>query len=199
MGAHNAARGLETGNRALAQPPGGSTDPHAARPHSSQRGREHGLGGRTRGSGDDEGGAHAPRHAGRYVETRLGILSYTELAPHLARRVLALERRLEDGEFPKASLDDALLRQFHRLICGDLVPQSAGWRRTNVIVGDTSRLIFSGYRRLLASCARFCGGSTLRLCGLRQRLSLTGPSIDCVTRCRSERLAVAYGCLGRAV
>ena len=29
-----------------------------------------------------------------------------------------------------------LLLQFHRLICSDLVPQLAGWRRTNVIVGE---------------------------------------------------------------
>jgi len=47
-----------------------------------------------------------------------------------------LERRIEDGEFSQAGLDEALLLEFHRLICGDLVPQLAGWRRTNVTVGD---------------------------------------------------------------
>ena len=47
-----------------------------------------------------------------------------------------LERRIEDGEFLNASLDDSLLLEFHRLICGDLVPQLAGWRRTNVTVGS---------------------------------------------------------------
>lgn len=59
-----------------------------------------------------------------------------QLAPHLARNVLALEKRIEDGEFDQAPLDDALLLQFHSLICGDLVPQLAGWRRTNVAVGE---------------------------------------------------------------
>ena len=132
----NAAHGLETGNRALAQPPAGSAVPYPPRPDSVERGREHGLRGGTSGSGYDEGGTLAPGHATRYVETRLGVLSYTELAPHLGRNVLALERRIEDGEFAQANLDDTLLLQFQRLICGDLVPQLAGWRRTNVTVGE---------------------------------------------------------------
>jgi len=46
-----------------------------------------------------------------------------------------LEKQIEDGEYGEAALDDALLLQFHSLICGDLVPQLAGWRRTNVTVG----------------------------------------------------------------
>jgi CRISPR-associated endonuclease/helicase Cas3 len=54
----------------------------------------------------------------------------------LAGNVLALERQIEEGEFAQAALDDALLLRFHRLICGDLVPQLAGWRRTNVSVGS---------------------------------------------------------------
>lgn len=136
MGADNAAHGLETGNRALAQPAERGAGPHPARPDSAQRGREHGLRGGAGGSGDDGGGARAPRDATRYIETRLGILSYTDLAPHLARNVLALEKRIEDGEFEQAPLDDALLLELHSLICGDLVPQLAGWRRASVTVGE---------------------------------------------------------------
>lgn len=82
------------------------------------------------------GAARAPGGTTRYIETRLGILSYAQLAPHLARNVLALEKRIEDGKFEQASLDDALLLQFHSLICADLVPQLAGWRRTDVAVGE---------------------------------------------------------------
>jgi hypothetical protein len=40
----------------------------------------------------------------------------------LARNVLALEKQIEDGEYSEAAHDDALLLQFHSLICGDLVP-----------------------------------------------------------------------------
>ncbi len=82
------------------------------------------------------GAARAPGGTTRYIETRLGILSYAQLAPHLARNVLALEKRIEDGDFEQAPLDDALLLQFHSLICADLVPQLAGWRRTDVAVGE---------------------------------------------------------------
>lgn len=101
------------------------------KPDSDDGDREHGLRGGTGGAGGVGGGAHAPRDASPYTDTRLG-----ELAPHLARNVLALERRIEDGEFVQTAFDDALLLQFHRLVCGDLVPQLAGWRRTNVTVGS---------------------------------------------------------------
>ena len=47
-----------------------------------------------------------------------------------------MEKRIEDGAFDQAALDDALLLRFHGLICGDLVPKLAGWRRTNVTVGE---------------------------------------------------------------
>ena len=134
--ADNACHGLETDNQALARPPVGGTGPHPPRPDSAERGREHGLRGGTGGTGGVADGTRAPRHATRYVETRLGVLSYAELAPHLARNVLALEKRIEDGEFDQAALDDALLLRFHGLICGDLVPKLAGWRRTNVTVGE---------------------------------------------------------------
>ena len=42
---------------------------------------------------------------------------------------------MEDSAFAQRALDDALLLQFHRLICGGLVPQLTGWRQTNVTVG----------------------------------------------------------------
>jgi fido (protein-threonine AMPylation protein) len=134
--ADNSAHGLDTGDRALAQPATGGAQPHPPRPDPAKRGREHGLRGRTGGSGDAADRTRTPRDATRYVHTRLGVLSCSELAPHLARNVLALEKRIEDGEFEPDALDDALLLRFHTLICGDLVPQLAGWRRTNVTVGE---------------------------------------------------------------
>ncbi len=133
--ADNAPHGLETNNQALAHPaPTGASAP-PPQPDSVERGRKHGLRGRAGGAGDAAGGTRPPRDATRYVETRLGVLSYADLAPHLARNVLALEKQIEDGEYGEAALDDALLLQFHSLICGDLVPQLAGWRRANVAVG----------------------------------------------------------------
>lgn len=135
MEADNAVHELETSNRPLARAPTGGAGPYSARPDPVERGREHGLRGRTGGSGNAADGTRTPVKATRYLETRLGILSYSDLAPHLARKVLALEERIEDGEFDSLHFDDALLLQFHSLICADLVPQLAGWRRTNVTVG----------------------------------------------------------------
>jgi len=135
--ADNAPHGLETNNQALAHPAPPGASAHPPQPDSVERGREHGLRGRAGGAGDAADGTRPPRDATRYVETRLGVLSYADLAPHLARNVLALEKQIEDGEYGEAALDDALLLQFHSLICGDLVPQLAGWRRTNVTVATS--------------------------------------------------------------
>jgi len=134
--ADNAPHGLETNDQVLAHPPASGESAHPPQPDSAERGREHGLRGRAGGAGDAAGGTRPPRDATRYVQTRLGVLSYADLAPHLARNVLALEKQIEDGEYSEAALDDALLLQFHSLICGDLVPRLSGWRRTNVTVGS---------------------------------------------------------------
>ena len=80
-----------------------------------------------------------PHGATRYLETRLGILSYADLAPHLAGRVAVVERAIADGEFRFDSIDEHLIREMHLRICGDLTPAFAGcWRRHDVQVGDHS-------------------------------------------------------------
>lgn len=99
--------------------------PEVREPAPSTAATNHGAA----GTGSRRGGA-------RYAETRLGVLTYFELAPHLAGNVLALEERVEDGEFSRCPLDDALLLRFHDSICGDLVPQLSGWRRVNLAIGD---------------------------------------------------------------
>lgn len=103
---------------------------------SAERGGEHGVRTGTGESFDAANRTRAPAHATRYVETALGVLSYTDLAPHLARRVQTLEQDIEAGEFDSAVLDDRLIEQLHRRICGDLTPQLTGWRRVDVSVGS---------------------------------------------------------------
>ncbi|MGQ0752308.1 MAG: hypothetical protein ACT4PS_17415 [Betaproteobacteria bacterium] len=151
METDNSAHGLETGDRTLAQPPAGAAGAPPPQPDSAERGREHGVRGGTGGADGAAGGTRAPRYATRYVETRLGVLSYAELAPHLARNVLALEKRIEDGKFDPVALDDALLLRFHSLICGDLVPQLAGWRCTNVTVGERKNSVSLAARKSRAA------------------------------------------------
>ena len=67
----------------------------------------------------------------------LGVLSYAELAPHLATRVQTLQSAIAAGAYDRRPLDENLLLEFHRRICADLIPDLAGrWRTTDVVVGD---------------------------------------------------------------
>jgi CRISPR-associated endonuclease/helicase Cas3 len=77
-----------------------------------------------------------PPHATRFVETTRGILSYSQLAPLLAECVLRVLEDIEDGLFAARPLDESLLLDLHRNICGDLTPDWAGkFRATEVKVG----------------------------------------------------------------
>ena len=104
--ADNVGHGLEKSDPTLARAAAGGTGATSPPPHTAERSGEHGFRGRAGGSTDVGSGTRAPQHATRYVETRLGILSYAELAPHLAHNVQALEERIEDGEYWSASLND---------------------------------------------------------------------------------------------
>jgi CRISPR-associated endonuclease/helicase Cas3 len=80
-----------------------------------------------------------PPHATRFIETTRGILSYHQLAPLLAERVLRLQEDIEDGVFAGCKLDADLLLEFHHGICGDLTPDWAGrYRAIDVSVGQHS-------------------------------------------------------------
>ncbi|MBX3025230.1 Fic family protein [bacterium] len=128
-------RGLGTGDSGVAHASGGREAPPALAANSRQRGGEHGV---RRGAGEsrDAGsGARAPADSTRHVETRLGILSYAELAPHLARQVQVIEEAIEAGELDARPLDAGLVEEVQRRMCADLTPQLAGWRRHDVTVG----------------------------------------------------------------
>ncbi|NBV25335.1 MAG: hypothetical protein EBS05_25910 [Proteobacteria bacterium] len=83
--------------------------------------------------------ATQPPHATRFVETTRGVLSYSQLAPLLAERVLRVLQDIEDGVFAARPLDETLLLDLHGNICGDLTPEWAGrFRMTEVKVGQHS-------------------------------------------------------------
>lgn len=136
-GAHKNA-GHELDRR---HPPVAPADPRAAAadspaPSASQGGAQHGLRGRAGGPADAGSRTRPPHAATRHLETALGILSYAELAPHLARRVEAAQLAVDEGEVDAHPLSEELLLELHRRICGDLTPAFAGrWRATDVVVG----------------------------------------------------------------
>lgn len=133
--ADNAEYELERSDRALETSPGGGEAATPMEEHSTQRSGEHGIRAGAGGSDDAGSGTRKPAHATRYVETKLGRLSYTDLAPHLALAVQRLERRIMVGEFDDHPLDDQLIQTLHHHICAELTPQLTDWRRHNVQVG----------------------------------------------------------------
>jgi CRISPR-associated endonuclease/helicase Cas3 len=135
-GADNENHGLETSDSTLAQLAGSGETPHPLAAHSPERGPEHGLRGGTGEPGSPGSGTRAPAHATRHVHTRLGILTYAELAPHLASRAGDIERQIESGDFAGRALDDAFILELHQTLCANLVPDLAGWRRHDVHVGQ---------------------------------------------------------------
>lgn len=78
----------------------------------------------------------SPGHATRTVETTRGLLTYAQLAPLLAERVLVVEERIATGGFAETLLDGDFLLHLHKSISGDLVPDWSGrWRTVAVTVG----------------------------------------------------------------
>lgn len=131
----NAWHGLEASHRSLEETPAGGESPAALAAHPSQRGAEHGFRGRTGELGESGGSTRTPAHATRYLETTRGRLSYTELAPLLAARVLHVEQDIEHGRYDNRALDDGLILELHRRLCEDLVPVFLGWRGIDVMIG----------------------------------------------------------------
>jgi len=75
--------------------------------------------------------------ATRYLQTTRGLLSYSQLAPLLAERVLRVERGIAAGVFGTQFVFPELILEFHRQIAGDLCPEWAGrWRDAEVRVGE---------------------------------------------------------------
>ena len=78
-----------------------------------------------------------PSGATRFIQTTRGLLSYSQLAPLLAERVLRVETAIASGAFTSQDLGGELVLRFHREIAGELVPEWAGrWRDAEVRVGE---------------------------------------------------------------
>src|SRR5436309_3404501 len=78
-----------------------------------------------------------PGGATRYIQTTQGLLSYSQLAPLLAERVLRVERQIAARAFAERALSLELILDFHNQIAGDLCPEWAGqWRDAEVRVGE---------------------------------------------------------------
>lgn len=127
--------GLETSHPPVAGLARSRETPPPLGQHPAQRGAELRVRGGAGGPGDAGGRTRPPAHATRWLETRLGTLTYLELAPHLALAANTIEQDIEAGVFDAQPLDEHLIFELHQRLCGELTPQFAGWRRRPVLVG----------------------------------------------------------------
>lgn len=135
--ADNPSYGLETSNSELAPIDAQATTRNSPPATTASSRDEHGIRGRAGGREGTRSGTRTPESATRYIETSLGILSYAELAPYLANRVLAVHDDIVLERHAHRKLDDEFIRYLHQLIAGDLTPQIAGsWRKHDVVVGQ---------------------------------------------------------------
>ena len=126
---------LHRENSPMEGPAAGSQDATPLGGHPVECSPQHGLREGASGPGSTPRDTR-PDRATRFVETTLGTLSYTELAPLLGERVTHLEEAIQAEEYDAHPLDEHLFRDFHQRICGDLTPDWAGkWRDIDVTVG----------------------------------------------------------------
>lgn len=135
-GRNNDAHGLDLGHSPVAAAHAGAAAAGPSAQSAGQGGAQHGLRGRTGGPADAGSRTRPPDSATRYLDTTLGVLSYAELAPHLAVRLEALQHAIGEGKFDARDISEELFLELHRRICGDLTPDFAGrWRVIDVVVG----------------------------------------------------------------
>ncbi|MFV0461187.1 MAG: Fic family protein [Actinomycetales bacterium] len=73
----------------------------------------------------------------RRFATGHGDLTYAQFADAIAPHLASLLARIARGEFQQRPYSDELIRDFHREIIGDLIPEIAGqWRREPVKIGN---------------------------------------------------------------
>jgi len=116
----------------------------------------------------------------RYLQTRYGVISYLEVADHVAEHLAGLLDRVAFGDFSKRALDVDLLCDFHGAILEPVVPNIAGkLRMVDVTVGKHLPPPYWEVRMLLREC----------LANLEAQLSAAGEDLER----QIEALAYAEG------
>lgn len=130
-------------NRAVGAPVAGGKEGKVSGEHPGAGVRVHGVRGRTR-KPDDAEGVHeeseeyspSPRST-RYIESSLGIKSYSELAPYLAKEVERVMASLLEKSSYELKVTPEFTCELHKDAFEGLFPSWAGrYRDRNVKVGD---------------------------------------------------------------
>jgi CRISPR-associated endonuclease/helicase Cas3 len=81
-------------------------------------------------------GASSPDPSTRWIETSRGILSYSQLAPLIAERVLRVQQNIESGAYAALDITEELICALHGDFSRNLFPDWGGkYRNIRVRVG----------------------------------------------------------------
>jgi len=72
----------------------------------------------------------------RYLDTKKGILPYTEIASEIAPILLGLYGDILQGKYCERPLTEDTIKELHRRLCGNIYDWAGEWRDTDVTVGD---------------------------------------------------------------
>ena len=130
-------------NRAVGEPVAGGKEGKVSGEHPGAGARIHGVRGRTRKPDDVEGvyeeseEYNPSSRSTRYIESTLGIKSYSELAPYLAKEVERVMASLLEKSPDELKVTPEFICELHKDAFESLFPSWAGrYRDRNVKVGD---------------------------------------------------------------
>jgi len=130
-------------NRAVGEPVAGGKEGKVSGEHPGAGTRIHGVRGRTRKPEDVEGvyeeseEYNPSSRSTRYIESTLGIKSYSELAPYLAKEVERVMASLLEKSPDELKVTPEFICELHKDAFKGLFPSWAGrYRDRNVKVGD---------------------------------------------------------------
>ncbi|MBI3582843.1 MAG: N-6 DNA methylase [Nitrospinae bacterium] len=104
------------------------------------------------------------RSTTRFIESSLGIKSYTELAPHLAKAVEKVMAHILNQKPDELIITSEFIRKLHRDAFGELFPSWAGkYRDRDVTVGNHTP---PPYFEVPAQMQQYCNDLELRLASL---------------------------------
>ncbi len=174
-------------------------DPHTGRKteqvsgkHSRAGKRVHGVRGRTRKPEDaerisEDSEEYRSTRYTRYIESSLGIKSYSELAPHLAKGVERVMASLLE-QAPDVKITPEFICKLHSDAFGELFPVWAGrYRDRNVTVGAYNPPPFYEVPVLMR---QYCGDIEFRLSSLGIKPQVTDTLFETLSFTEGRLLSI---------
>jgi CRISPR-associated endonuclease/helicase Cas3 len=162
--------------------------------HTSTGKRVYGIRGRARKSQDAERISEEPEEYGstrrytRYIESSLGIKSYSELAPHLAKGVERVMASLLEQLPCELKITPEFICKLHSEAFGELFPSWAGrYRDRNVTVGTYNP---PPYYEVPVLIRQYCADVEFRLSFLNAEPQVTNKLLETLAFAEGKLLSI---------